>query len=215
MRISAKNLALLQKRASQNSVAKSDTETEGKARRKPKTSSHKEQCLMQDYDGEPVWFNVSITPQPKERARTFINFTKIASIFVSAKSDVRRFMALLKSSGVMNTVTPEKTKQFESALRLSAIHIMTTLCREPFSCPVFMDITIFIEGDERYCPIQSKDGDLDNHEKAIKDALNTIAYTDDRLVMAKASRKMYRSTPGLEICIRPLKIADLTRMSPC
>jgi len=49
--------------------------------------------------------------------------------------------------------------------------------------------------------------DLDNLEKSVLDAMNEVAYTDDRLVVAKSSFKRYvqGEEPGVRIVVTALK----------
>ena len=49
--------------------------------------------------------------------------------------------------------------------------------------------------------------DLDNLEKSVLDGLNKVAYTDDRLVVAKSSSKRYvqNEEPGVRISVTAIK----------
>ena len=44
--------------------------------------------------------------------------------------------------------------------------------------------------------------DLDNLEKAVLDALNGVAYEDDRYVVAKNSQKRYIRRDDPRVCVR-------------
>ena len=46
--------------------------------------------------------------------------------------------------------------------------------------------------------------DLDNLEKAAKDALNKIVWLDDGQVVSSAKEKRYNETPGVVVTIEPL-----------
>ena len=50
--------------------------------------------------------------------------------------------------------------------------------------------------------------DLDNLEKSILDALNGVAYTDDRLVVAKSASKRYAGDEGPSVEITVTSITD-------
>lgn len=168
---------------------------------------------VEEYSENLVFIcHLDIEPQSKQRARTFMDKTVVARIFSQAKGNLKKFMALLSSNPVMKTVTPDETRNFERLLGLEARRIMSGLKMEPFSCPVEMLIRVRIKGDKDYWPVASADGDLDNHEKAIKDSLNDIVYTDDRLVVRKITDMICSDKSGIDILVRKAhhEIAPLT-----
>lgn len=58
-----------------------------------------------------------------------------------------------------------------------------------------------LEGDIR----PSKKPDCDNIAKIILDALNTIAYNDDKQVVSLQVEKWYAEEPRVEVTIQPIK----------
>lgn len=134
-------------------------------------------------------FSMNICPQPKERARVYLDNKLLVSAFKKANGDIRKFMALIKTQG-MRAATPEKTRNFESAIRLAAGVAMKKQGLDMFRHPVSMDIVFSFSGDARFWPTSHRDGDLDNLEKSLKDALIGVVYADDRLVVEKRSIKV-------------------------
>ncbi len=53
--------------------------------------------------------------------------------------------------------------------------------------------------------------DLDNLEKAVLDALNGVAYEDDRFVVAKNAQKKYIRRDEPRVCIR---VTSLSKQVP-
>ena len=159
------------------------------------------------FPGNRITIDFNVPPQPKERARTYINSGAIARAFINASGDIRKFMASLKSSGagsgVMKSTTPEATRNFEMAISVLARRAMAGSGQEPFTCPVEMEIEFRFAGDPSSWPTAHSDGDLDNLEKSIKDALIGITYADDRLIVRKQSIKVCAEVPGIIVTIGP------------
>jgi len=158
-------------------------------------------CVEPDVD-RIIDFSAEIPPQPKQRARTFADMRALVDAFVNARGDVKRFIALVKST-VMRSVTPEATRIFEAALRQVGIAAMARAGGGPFSCPVDMEMHFRLAGDPGLWPTSHIDGDLDNMAKAVKDALNGITYTDDRLVVRVTMSKSCAIVPSVHIRLRP------------
>jgi Holliday junction resolvase RusA-like endonuclease len=148
--------------------------------------------------------HLNIKPQSKQRARTFLDKNIIAKLYNQSCGNLKKFMGLISSNQIMKSLTPEDTKDFEYILSLEAKRVMTQLKLEPFECPVEMDIIVRIEGNPEEWPVAHHDGDLDNHEKAIKDALNGIVYLDDRLVVKKTGIKICSKQPGIDIIVKSI-----------
>ena len=55
--------------------------------------------------------------------------------------------------------------------------------------------------------------DLDNLEKSILDALNGVAYTDDRLVVAKSASKRYAGADGPYVQVTVTSVKDQRSLS--
>lgn len=100
--------------------------------------------------------------------------------------------------------TPKKTRTFESTVREIVGKAWT---REPIAeRPIFVRMT-FVRLIPQSWPIKKRNAaiagtlfptgrpDLDNFQKAITDAMNTIVYTDDALIVGIEARKVYGAIP--------------------
>lgn len=160
------------------------------------------------YEGQSITVGFDLAPQPKERARTFADSGALARAFSSANGDQRRFMAAIKSKGdggIMRSLTPEATRAFETAAALVAGRAFSAASMEPFTCPLDMAVAFRFQGAIDEWPTGYSDGDLDNLEKALKDALNKVAYSDDRLVVIKVGIKTCAPIPGITMRLRPAR----------
>lgn len=101
--------------------------------------------------------------------------------------------------------TPKKVKDWERRVGEEARKYF----ERPFDWPVVVSMTFYLERPEsrRLDFWASTTPDLDNIEKSVLDALNGVAYTDDRLVVAKSSSKRYvqRGNPRVRITVTSLK----------
>nr|DAF84578.1 MAG TPA: Endodeoxyribonuclease RusA [Myoviridae sp. ctY1522] len=107
------------------------------------------------------------------------------------------------------TYTPEKTKDYE--LRVGRCYCSkTNVRREDYTCPVKMMITVFVAPPHsmsksmREKALQNafaptKKPDIDNVAKSILDALNGLAYQDDKQVCDLSIRKLYSTDPGVRV----------------
>lgn len=135
-----------------------------------------------------IYFVVDGEVRPKERPR----FTRSGVIF-----------------------TPQRTLDYEQRVKASY------MSEYPFGmafpeCPVEMVINIYVQVPASYskkkqdelifneCPTRRPD--IDNQLKAIADALNGVAYTDDKQVVSVKVRKWWSKEARAEIIIR--KICD-------
>ncbi len=74
--------------------------------------------------------------------------------------------------------------------------------RPPISTLVAVDVTV-----RRNIKVDSRNyGDLDNHIKAVLDALNGVIYTDDRLVVSLSARKEKNVRQGVDISVETLPV---------
>lgn len=124
------------------------------------------------------------TPQGKGRARSFIRNGKIAHI------------------------TPEKTRTYEGNIKTLAIETMGEL--PPSSKPIRIDLVIVMRPSDSW-PEWKKElaysgrlsptakPDSDNVEKAVKDALNGIAWLDDAQVVQDTKQKIFGERPGVRV----------------
>lgn len=113
----------------------------------------------------PIIFEVAGKPVPKSRAR----------VVTKGK---RRF-----------AYTPKKSREWETHVKEEAGKYF----ERPFDWPVAVDMIFYMPRPKSrrldfWVPTTP---DLDNLEKSVMDALNGVAYTDDRLVVVKHSSKRY------------------------
>lgn len=119
-------------------------------------------------------FSVEITPKAKERPR-----------FARG-----------------HAYTPKATKDYEEII---ATHAKAAGCK-PLDRPCIVDITAtfaYPKGEKgfRYC---TKRPDLDNIAKALTDAMNGIAYSDDSLIVGLNVSKNYGEKDLVEVSIEYL-----------
>lgn len=205
IRLNARDLARLGKSAKAATVA-------AKPRRKVAVVASDDvpvrrgRSLREDYPGSEITIDLDVAPQPKERARTFADDRVLTRAFLSAQGDVRRFVGALKAKGeggMMRSITPVATRQFEAAVALLVRHFMVKAGLEPYCCPLELEIEFRLEGDPRTWPTGHNDGDLDNLQKSLKDAMNGVAWADDRLVVRTSCTKVCALRPGISLTLRP------------
>lgn len=132
-------------------------------------------------------FTVNAPPQGKARARTFYN----------------------KRMGKMQSVTPEKTKSYEDLIRWSykaaggqyfgektlSVDIMAY-----YAIPKSFSKKKREEAENDYIYPTTKP-DCDNIAKVVLDALNGVAYYDDKQVVCLSVNKFYGASGYLQIDI--------------
>lgn len=116
----------------------------------------------------------------------------------------------LTKAGVV--YTPEKTRDYEAALKYAAQQAMGD--RPPLEGPLALDMIVNIPiarswpkkrqeaaraGRER----PTKKPDFDNYAKTV-DALNLIVWIDDAQVVDARVQKIYSDKPGMWIVVRPI-----------
>lgn len=138
-------------------------------------------------------FRVEGKPQGKARARTFYN----------------------KRMGKMQSITPEQTKSYEELIRWSYRAAGGKYYGEKV---LQVDINAFYQIPKAFSKVKRKAAlngdlrptskpDLDNLCKVVLDALNGVAYCDDRFVVSVAVNKYYaKNLPYVEVEIKELKI---------
>ena len=109
--------------------------------------------------------------------------------------------------------TPEKTRDYEAALKYAAKEAMGE--RPPLDGPLTVDIVVNVPisvswpkkrqaaaraGADR--PV--KKPDWDNFAKVV-DALNLVVWIDDSQIVDGRVRKFYSDKPGMHITVRPLQ----------
>ncbi len=101
--------------------------------------------------------------------------------------------------------TPKRVKEWENHIKEEAKKHF----ERPFDWPVVVSIVFLMPRPKsrRLDYWVSTTPDLDNLEKSVLDAMNEVAYTDDRLVVAKSSVKRYvqGEEPGVQIVVTAIK----------
>lgn len=191
--------------------------TEAQARRlglgvpaaeKPKRTSAKGRDRMARAApaGEAVEFSVALPhdPRPKARPRTVMSEAGLKAAFLASKGSLEAFMRMAAGRS-SRTFTPKATADYESLVAGAARAAMGR--REPLACPVETDIVLVLQGDPAVWPTSRLDGDADNLEKAVLDALNGIVFTDDRLVVRSYREKRCGPDPMVVVKVAPARPA--------
>jgi Holliday junction resolvase RusA-like endonuclease len=132
-------------------------------------------------------FTVEGKPQGKARARTFYD----------------------KKVGKMRSVTPEQTKSYEDLIRWSYRAAGGQYMGEKVlqvSIKAFYPIPSSFSKKKRDAALNGEirpttKPDCDNVIKVVLDALNGVAYYDDKQVVYVSCNKFYAEQGGLKICI--------------
>jgi crossover junction endodeoxyribonuclease RusA len=123
-----------------------------------------------------VYFEVNGDPVPKARART------------------------VRKGGRTWSFTPKKVAVWEKTIKKEA----SKHFNRPLIGPIQVSMIFYLARPES----RRKDiwvpttPDLDNLEKAVLDALNGVAYEDDRYVVAKNAQKKYIRRDEPRVCVR-------------
>jgi Holliday junction resolvase RusA-like endonuclease len=154
------------------------------------------------YPGHPVVVSIDLPfdPKPKERPRTVMDMGAIERAFLAARGRIEVFRAMV-GKGASRTFTPKTTKSYEELIAIASAAAMAG--RKPFECPVEVRILFTLKGNPEKWPTSAADGDGDNMEKAVLDAMNGIVFVDDRLVVRCAKEKSCGPNAGVVIEIRP------------
>lgn len=103
--------------------------------------------------------------------------------------------------------TPKKTKEFEKLVKLKARQAVT----EQLEGPLEMEVMFFIRKPKtvkrEYPEVKP---DLDNLEKALKDALNGVVYRDDAQIVRKISCKLYDTHGSIQVKISQIGDIELS-----
>jgi Holliday junction resolvase RusA-like endonuclease len=126
---------------------------------------------------QQVYFSVKGDPVPKARART------------------------VRKGGRTWSFTPKKVATWEKLVKTEAAKHF----QQPFRGPVIVSMIFYMDrpASRRKDIWVPTTPDLDNLEKAVLDALNGVAYEDDRFVVSKNAQKKYirRDEPHVSIRI--------------
>lgn len=97
---------------------------------------------------------------------------------------------------------PKRSNDFKEALGIIA---RSAMCgRKPLTGKLKITLDLY-----RNRKIDSKSyGDVDNHQKAIFDALNKICYDDDSQIVKVICEKHKDTIPKIEIQIEEIEISD-------
>lgn len=111
-----------------------------------------------------------------------------------------------------HTYTPEKTRNFEAALKYAAEQAMGD--RPPLQGPISLEIDVKLPIAQSWPKKQqaaarsgalrpTKKPDFDNYAKTV-DALNMVVWLDDGQVVEASVRKTYSDKPGMWVRVKPL-----------
>ena len=117
------------------------------------------------------------------------------------------------SKATGHTYTPEKTRNFEAALKYAAEQVMGD--RPPLDGPLRVQITVKLPIPASWAKKQqaaarsgalrpTKKPDFDNYTKTV-DALNQVVWLDDGQVVEAAVSKFYSDKPGMWVRVQPLE----------
>lgn len=114
--------------------------------------------------------------------------------------------------------TPQKTKNFETAVAFTARNAMAN--QPPMTTPCRLEIYALFSPPARWPkwkraaamgkPYTSK-SDADNMIKACCDAMNAVVYTDDRLVAHAAIERYYGERDQFRVTVLPLPCVPATK----
>lgn len=154
--------------------------------------------------GDPVAFSLVLPydPRPKERPRTVASKEAMKAAFLSARGNLDAFMKAVAGK-VSRTYTPKATTEYEKLLKTAAAAAMAD--RPPFTCAVETRIKFVLQGNPACWPTSRLDGDADNLEKAVLDAMNGIVFADDRLVVRSFREKACGEVPEVRVEVRPAR----------
>ncbi len=125
---------------------------------------------------EHVYFEVLGDPVPKARART------------------------VRKGGRTWSFTPKKVVSWEKLVKAEAEKHF----KKPLTGPIMVSMIFYLNrpASRRVDIWVPTTPDLDNLEKAVLDALNGVAYEDDRYVVAKNGQKKYVRYDDPRVCVR-------------
>ena len=134
---------------------------------------------------QQVVFEVSGDPVPKARART------------------------VRKGGRTWSFTPKRVATWEKTVKEEAGRHF----EKPMEGPVMVSLIFHMKrpSSRRKEVYVSTTPDLDNLEKAVLDALNGVAYEDDRFVVAKNAQKRYVLNGKPRVSVR---VTSLSRQAP-
>ena len=183
-----------------------------KAKSSKKAGRDRAEVASSDEAVMEFYIDLSHDPRPKKRPRTMINMKVVGDAFLAARGNLNKFKALLRDpvtnkSRAQVTITPRDTVEYEDFIRKEVRIALGD--RLPFDGPVKAEMLFVLKGDSGFWPTSPADGDADNLEKAAADALNEIAFKDDRFIVVTTRYKICREKPGLLLWLSPAQPSDL------
>jgi len=156
---------------------------------------------------------IPLAIRPKARPRVFVSSKAFREGFLrhglrAASADEAFPIAWT----AMRSVTPSATRKTERVLRQVLAVEMLSAGLVPFTRPLAVSFDFVLEGDSCLAPVGKRDGDLDNLEKLVLDAMNGIVFEDDSLVVMKWSRKRFGAEPC--IFIEAVEVSNSLANSP-
>lgn len=185
-------------------VVKKRASKSGQKKDATSASEGRNRHARETYSAEPFVMNIDLPydPRPKERPRSALDREVLMKAFIGASGNLGTFMAMA-TKGAIHTYTPERTLEYENLLKAEAQLLMLQNRRKPFDIPLEADIVFTLAGDAGLWPTSGLDGDGDNLQKAVLDALNEVVFTDDRLIVRKRVEKICGPKPSVSVVIRP------------
>jgi len=113
----------------------------------------------------------------------------------------------------VGTYTPGKTREYENSVISQALPYKPDI---PLNIPLAVKLRFYFpipssatkkfktKAITELVPVTKKP-DLDNCVKAILDPLNTIFWTDDKLIVEILAKKFYSERPRIEVFIKEVK----------
>jgi len=120
--------------------------------------------------------------------------------------------------GIPGHYTPRKTENYESLIR-DAFRAASPHWRRPHEGPIFLEAIVIFpipkswpkwkrELAESVGLAHTTRPDCDNIVKAVTDALNAVAFRDDRQVATAVIQKVYGACPGLKVKIELIPLLE-------
>lgn len=130
---------------------------------------------------EPFRVRLDVTPMPTPRPR---------------------FRAIpVRGKTIVNTYHPKTYTEYQA--RLSALIADEFADREPFDCPVRVDVVIFVT-KPKTTKLFAPAPDLDNYVKGILDSATKAGiWTDDKLVVELEASKGWSDADEIHLMVRP------------
>lgn len=112
-----------------------------------------------------------------------------------------------------HTYTPEKTRNFEAALKYAAEQVMGE--RPPLDGPLELDMRVVVPIAQSWPKKRqaaarelrewpTRKPDFDNFQKCV-DGLNMVVWIDDGQIVRSTFEKRYGEKPGMWIRVKPLQ----------